>query len=292
MPFEIKYINALNEPPGKNSDSSGKVFKMANELIRSMGIFSESINYLISATSCPDSLSPSLSQNLCSANPKLLNNTHCFDLVQGCTGGVSAFILGSKLAETKGVSVLVVQSDAAQKATSDKRSYYSIFGNGAFTALLVNKSTGSCLLYSKSYQVPGLEEIVKIRLGHDADEIIKDQKKVSEDPRYFLGLELDNSMAIKLLKSSKTFYLLFVKESCEPDVLILHQVNPRIIGFLKLFLNDFKGEFIDVSAEIGNCGAATTGIAYYKTQDRLKGKKVLICSFGTGGVITAGLWQF
>lgn len=291
VPFEISYINSVCEFNSKSIETKQQVFSLANSIIK--GHIDTPPNYFITATTCPDSLAPSLSQSLCAANHELLGESHSFDLVQGCAGGVSAFILASKLAEENGKNVLIVQSDSAQKATSPQQVYYNIFGNGAFACYLKNSKNGNRLLYSKSIQVKGLEKVVQILLGHDADEyIINHAERVKEDPRFLLGLNMNNELAIELLKSSKAFYNDFVMESESPDALILHQVNPKIIGFLKKYLSDFKGEFIDLSNTIGNCGAATTGIALHQSYPKLKDKKVMICSFGTGGIITAGLWQF
>jgi hypothetical protein len=49
--------------------------------------------------------------------------------------------------------------------------------------------------------------------------------------------------------------------------------------------------FINEAEVTGNCGASTTGVVLYRIREKLEGKKIMICSFGTGGVITAGLWQ-
>ncbi len=73
--------------------------------------------------------------------------------------------------------------------------------------------------------------------------------------------------------------------------MILHQVNPLILKHLKSVFKRYQIEFIDVSALTGNCGAASVGIALTLIRDRIENKKVFLCSFGTGGVITAGLWQ-
>jgi 3-oxoacyl-[acyl-carrier-protein] synthase III len=89
----------------------------------------------------------------------------------------------------------------------------------------------------------------------------------------------------------KLFYLEFVNEAAAPDIMILHQVNPLIVNHLKIIFSKYKTEFVDVSAVTGNCGAASVGIALDKVKDTIHNKKVLLCSFGTGGVITAGLWQ-
>ena len=64
------------------------------------------------------------------------------------------------------------------------------------------------------------------------------------------------------------------------------------LSLLKKIFTEKGIVFYDYSRISGNCGAATTGIVLNREEKNLKGKKVFICGFGTGGTITAGLWQF
>ena len=134
--------------------------------------------------------------------------------------------------------------------------------------------------------------MVTIKLGHDADEIIKCQKNnIHIDPRIHLGLSMSKTLALKLFRNAESFYTEFVRESCAPDILVLHQVNPTIIGHLEKTFKKYNTEFVDVSEQTGNCGSASVGIALNGVKGKIDGKKIMLCSFGTGGVITAGLWQ-
>lgn len=252
----------------------------------------EKISHLIVATTCPDMLSPSLGQMLHEQFHFELFNTHTIDLVQGCAGGVTALILASQLAELNHSTVMVVQADAAKKATSKSKSIHRIFGNGSFACLISSGHAGKGLLHYKSRQYQSLSEVVTIKMGHDADEIIeKREKDLAKDPRKYLGLCMDSALAVRLLRNAEAFYLEFVKESTAPDVMILHQVNPAILKHLRSTFAKYNLQFVDGSAETGNCGAASVGIALNNVKHSLEGKKIFLCSFGTGGVITAGLWQ-
>jgi len=243
----------------------------------------QKISHLIVATTCPDMLAPSLSQMLIEK---------FFDLVQGCAGGVSAMILGSQLAQLSQSSVMVVQADAAKKATSKSKSIHQIFGNGSFACLLRFDKSDKGMLHYKSQQYKGLSEVVTVKLGHDADEIIvENQKDIANDSRKYLGLSMSSPLALRLLRNAERFYLEFIQESMAPDAMILHQVNPDIMKRLRSIFAKYKVEFIDKSFLTGNCGAASVGIALHQAKDIVEGKKILLCGFGTGGVITAGLWQ-
>lgn len=285
----FEYLNGSDLP-----EHPKQVFSLAEKSLRPLieSGLPAYVSHLIAATTCPDSLAPSLGQLIVEKFNHSLKNCHSIDIVQGCAGGVTAMILGSQLAEINKSSVLVVHADAAKKATSKTKSINKIFGNGSFASLISYNNSAKGLLHSKSRQYKGLSEVVTVNLGHDVAEIIMEEKKdMASDPREHIGLSMNNLLAIRLMRNAEEFYLDFVKESTTPDIMILHQVNPIILRHLKSVFKKYELEFVDVSESTGNCGVASVGIALNSVKDTIQGKKVLLCSFGTGGVITAGLWQ-
>ena len=202
-------------------------------------------------------------------------------------------ILASQLAELNKSTVLVIASDAAKKATSVSSDIYHVFNNGAFRCCISYTEEKKGLMHHMSRQYKDLFEVVTIRLGHDADEIITGNiQDMQIDPRKHLGLKLDNRLALKLMQKAESFYLDFIVETGHPDILILHQVNVMIVNHLQKVFEKYPIQFINRAKETGNCGCATTGIVLDSIKEMIVGKKVMICSFGTGGVIVAGLWQF
>ena len=283
----------FGEETNSISGKSKTVFHLAERCLQFVMQPGTSYSHLLAATSCPDSISPSLGQSINQFYNNSLSNSHTIDIVQGCTGGVSAMIQASQLAEINKSHVLVVASDAAKKATSVSSEVYDVFKNGVFGCNISYTSENTRLIHSRSCQYKDLYEVVTIRLGHDADAVILENLgDMSTDPRKHLGLRLDNNLAIKLMQKAERFYLDFVAESGHPDILILHQVNVMIINHLQSVFGKYPVDFINMAEETGNCGCATTGIALNFIKKRIAGKKVMICSFGTGGVIIAGLWQF
>jgi 3-oxoacyl-[acyl-carrier-protein] synthase III len=251
------------------------------------------LSHLVVATTCPDSLAPSLGQTIIEKFSDSFSSCHAIDIVQGCAGGVASLILGSQLAELNKSSVMVVCADAARKSTSRTSPINRIFGNGSFACLISYRDSEKGLALSKSHQYKGLSEVVSINLGHDADHVIKKESKtVITDPRKHLGLSMNNYLAVKLLAKAEQFYLDFIKRSGKPDIMILHQVNPLILKHLSGVFKKHQVEFINIVEKTGNCGVASVGVALNSIKDTIKDKKVLLCSFGTGGVITAGLWNF
>ncbi len=278
----------------KFKEQPQQVFKLAQSVIDEFLEENPDIklSHLLVATTCPDSVSPSLGQMIQNQYNSRLGVIPCIDMVQGCAGGVSSMVLGSQLAVLHRSSVLVVNADAAQKATSTQSGIHKNFGNGAFACLISYQESPKGMLYSASRQYQGLSEVVTVKLGHDADKIIQQNwEDLQKDPRKYLGLDMDNALALKLLKNAEQFYLDFVANSSHPDILILHQVNPMIISHLKGVFEKYNLMFVDVSTQTGNCGAATVGVALNLFKNNLDGNKVMLCSYGTGGVISAGMWQ-
>lgn len=252
----------------------------------------DNISHLVVATTCPDSIAPSLGQTIVENYSDLLSDCHTIDIVQGCAGGVTAMILASELAELNRSSVMVVCADAARKSTSRSSRLNKIFGNGSFACVISHDDSQRGLVHKKSKQYKGLSEVVSVGLGHDADRIImKELKDMAVDPRRHLGLSMRNNLAVKLMRQAENFYLSFVRESGTPDIMILHQVNPLILRHLAAVFKKYGLDFINVSGRTGNCGVASVGIALDSIKGSIPGKKVFLCSFGTGGVISAGLWQ-
>lgn len=269
------------------------VFNLANSYMQKVMYLETTYSHLIASTSCPDSISPSLGQCINQHYHKTLSSAYSIDIVQGCTGGVSAMILASQLAELNKSNVLVIAADAAKKATSVSSEVYHVFKNGVFGCIISYTEDMTGLIHFKSSQYVDLYDVVTISLGHDADAVIMGNlQDMGADPRKHLGLKLDNHMALKLMQKAESFYLDFIATTGHPDILILHQVNVMIINHLQKVFEKYPIAFINMAEETGNCGCATTGIVLDAIKEKIGNKKVMICSFGTGGVIIAGLWQF
>jgi 3-oxoacyl-[acyl-carrier-protein] synthase III len=282
---------------GKQTDAiagqSQTVFNLANKCLQEILQEDKIYSHVLASTSCPDSISPSLGQCINEHNHERLHESHSLDIVQGCCGGVSSMILASQLAELNKSHTLVITADAAQKATSPSSDVFHVFRNGAFACSISYTEEKKGLIHYKTSQYKGLYDVVSIRLGHDADELIRENMEdLRIDPRKYLGLQLDNRLALRLMQKAERFYLDFISETGHPDILILHQVNVPIIYHLQKVFEKYPVRFINKAEETGNCGCATTGIVLDSIKDEIENKKVMICSFGTGGMIVAGLWQF
>jgi 3-oxoacyl-[acyl-carrier-protein] synthase III len=251
-------------------------------------------SHVVVATTCPDTLAPTLGQTLNQFYYPRFANCHVLDLVQGCAGGVSALVLASQLTELTQSNVAVVLADAARQSVSESNKIREFFGNGAFACTIEFENGSRKLIHHKTKQYENLSELVTVKLGHRAHhEIISKKNEVIAHPLENLGLSMNPLLALKLLRHAEEFYHEFVNE-CKhtPDVMVFHQVNPDILRSLQGVFEAHVDKFVNLADTIGNCGAASFAIAMDTIKDELSGKKVFLCSFGTGGVISAGLWQF
>jgi 3-oxoacyl-[acyl-carrier-protein] synthase III len=189
---------------------------------------------------------------------------------------------------------LVVSADAAMKAVSSKSGLKENFGNGASAFLICGTKNGTQILekYS-SIQSSELLELVVVDVGHDSDKLISENlERISKDAKDVLGLKFNNVLGLKMISMANQFYKNFFEDIDEPNYLVMHNPNAKLSQVIKKILSFSSGEFYDRISTIPNCGAATTGIILIdlmKEKVDLENKKVFICSFGTGGVISGCL---
>ena len=94
---------------GTNQISPRQVLSLADKVLSEVLSIKPNgkISHLITATSCPDQLAPSMGQMIYKKFSKDLSETHILDLVQVCAGGTSALILGSELAQMHSSGIMV-----------------------------------------------------------------------------------------------------------------------------------------------------------------------------------------
>jgi len=290
------YITHMNSTFNRLNGYTDTVINLATQAlspILSNGA-PKQFGHVVVATTCPDTLAPTLGQAINQHFYPRFADCHVLDLVQGCAGGVAAMVLASQLSELTKNNVAVVLADAARQSVSDQNNLRRFFGNGAFACVIQYEDSTRRLIHHKTKQYENLSELVTVKLGHSTHlEILDKQKKILHDPLDHLGLHMNPILALKLLRHAEEFYQQFLAEcKTKPDIMIFHQVNPEILNMLQDVFSVHVEEFVNQAEMIGNCGSASFAIALDLVKDQLPGKKVFLCSFGTGGVISAGLWQF
>jgi 3-oxoacyl-[acyl-carrier-protein] synthase III len=293
MGVSIKYMSSVYN---KSDSYENSVTQLAFESLSAIlnNGTSKNISALITATTCPDTLAPSLGHKIGEKFQALPVNCQIYDLVQGCAGGITALALGYNIARLNLTNVAVVLADSARQAVSKKNSLRTHLSNGAFSCIIQPDDSNKGLVHYKTMQFKNLVDIVNVKLGHQTNiEINKRPKAILADPLKELGLYMDNFQGLKMLMEAENFYEEFIREcKVNPDIIVFHQVNPRILRKLESIFDSKADEFVNLATDIGNCGVASFGVALDKIKDRVENKKIFLCSFGTGGIISAVLWQF
>ena len=232
-------------------------------------------SHVVVATTCPDTLAPTLGQSLNQFFYPRFAGSHVLDLVQGCAGGLSALVIATQLCELTKDNVMVVLADAARQSVSDDNNLRQYFGNGAFSCVLQYTDGPQRLIHHRTKQYKNLSELVMIRLGHRTHLEIQDkQKSILTSPLDHLGLHMNPILAIKLLRHAEEFYREFFAEcNTKPDVMIFHQVNPDILNVLQGVFSKYVDDFINLGNLIGNCGSASFAIAMDQIKEKLPEKK-------------------
>lgn len=286
------FIDSMTSTFNRSDGYHLSVLSLASETLSTLIDGKQEWRQLFVATTCPDMLAPSLGQQL--LDHFNLSDIHAVDLVQGCTGGLNALVLASHACEVSKAPVAVVLADAARQAVAASNELRKQFGNGSFACVLKPTSDQRKLIHHKTKQYKDLSGVVKVRLGHSAHHALTTEpERVVNNPLDELGLTMNKQLAAKLLLKAESFFTDFINEChIHPDVMIFHQVNPGILKLLRKQFADRVELFVDEAEVIGNCGAASFAIAMHRAAKKLEGKKVFLCSFGTGGVINAALYQF
>lgn len=267
------------------------VYSLAMEVVGNVISPDEEIEYFIGATACPDRLSPSLCQEVVAANP-ILRNTTYIDMVQGCTGGLTALKLAHDLLKgNQKAKALVLASDLAKYAVAPSNSMFDGFGNGAYA--MVVEFDASSTFKSFQWQHSELKDVVTINIGqqiHNGDWSIKNPIDV-EQSRDLWGLKFNNRLAAEfLLCAEKELDKYLSENKLDVDIIVPHHANPKFVNHIQSY---FKSRNIDVFCDdsLKNTGSATVGIAYLKNQEQLKGKKVLLLGYGTGATVVGVLCE-
>lgn len=249
-------------------------------------------SHIICATSGPDKLAPSFSQEL--RRSLGLREGQGLDLIQGCAGGCSALLLGSRLAASAKSSVLVVAADLPLRAINPNHQIYKSFADGAFSTIIsFDENSERRLIREMSIQYTEFTDIVSIPIGHQLRNVLKYLSGTEFTELQIvdsLGFHVDNRLITKMARKAVEFSKAFGANELRPDFTILHQPNLKISAYMKDLKEFSKLNLVDLP-HLKNSGAATVGIGFASIFDRIDQKRVIISSFGTGGVVTCGCWQ-
>jgi len=280
-----------------NTNDKMSVFDLANKSISKFlegtTLDVSKIGYVFVATASPDQLAPSLSQLINKRFTKELSSAVFVDVVQGCTGSMTAIELATKLSGMCNEMCLVIAADAAKNAVSGKNVNQDSFGNGSFCMSIVPSAFNEGVTNTFSFQVGDCIDVVSIKIGHITAQSDIYKCVNSDDFKDKCGLILNKKLALKFLKKAeqKLIDLISNKLIEVPDIILPHHASEYFVHKVASVFKKIDITTINCGDSVKNCGAATIGIILDKHFKELKNKKVLFLGYGTGAVVNGISWK-
>lgn len=260
------------------------------DMVENFQVNLQEIDFIIVATSTPDTPIPSVSSQL-QDRLKLSTGIGAIDIVAACAGFVQGLNLANALVtSTMYKKVLVIGAEALSKITdySDRASCI-LFGDGAGAALVeYDENDPSFLAHSSTTEgKAGIHLYCSGLSGQlSGNEIIKNQKIVQNGREIFKMAVSTLVTEIPKLMEQSRFTL------SDVDWFVPHSANLRIIEAICQRLQ-FPMEKVLFSSEyFGNTSSATIPLALKMGMDQKKLKKgdlVLLSGFGGGFVHSSTL---
>lgn len=266
---------------GENTSELGA--KAALKAIEDANIKPEEIDLIITATTSPDTFTPSVScliQDIIGAK-----NAACFDVSAACTGFIFGLNTASQFIKTgEYKTILVIGAEVLSKILDwEDRNTCVLFGDGAGAAI-IRKSED--------------EGIVKAYLGSDGtgreflycpasnvDNPFSESPEKINSKISMNGKEVFKFAVKVMVKSVKKILKDCDLKLEDIDYVVPHQANIRIIDFAAKKLNLGKEKFFTNLQGYGNTSGASIPIALDEMNKKgllKKGNKIVLVGFGGG----------
>lgn len=268
----------------RDENTSDLAIQVANQLLEKSGLSADALDFILVATITPDSSMPSTAARVQGAIGA--SRAFAFDITAACSGFTFALATADKLISSgtyqKG---LVIGAEVLSKILDwSDRSTAVLFGDGAGGVLL--ESTTEKYFLAESLNTDGSKE------GLDANYTAVTSQFSSENTLGNPYLTMDGraifDFTIKVV--SKSIKAL-IDEFGEPDYLLLHQANERILDKMAQKIDVHREKFLANMQRYGNTSAASIPILLSEEVDkgtiRLDGTQTVLFS-GFGGGLTWG----
>lgn len=265
--------------------------KAGMEAIKNAQLNVEDIDLLITATTTPDSFTPS---NACRIQGIIgCKNAVAFDISAACSGFLySLIVANSFLKNGERKRALVIGTEVLSRIVNwEDRNTCILFGDGAGAAVVEfsNESNGIINTYFGSDGNGGEEALCtgrfKVRNLICNDETTEDHYITMDGKRIFkFAVSIIPSIVERLLEDSNL-------DISEIKYIVPHQANERIIKESARKLNVDTKKFYMNLDKYGNTSAASIPIALSEMNENgllKKGDKIILAGFG-GGLTWAGV---
>ncbi|WP_161979549.1 beta-ketoacyl-ACP synthase III [Streptococcus sp. S784/96/1] len=263
-----------------NENTSDLAIKVAWQLLEKSHLDPEELDFILIATMSPDSLMPSTAARVQGALGA--TNAFAFDLSAACSGFVFALATAEKLinsgAYTRG---LVIGAEVLSKQLDwSDRSTAVLFGDGAGGVLLEKADVLHFL--AESLHTDGS----KGGLLGGATTVKSPFTQEHEAINPFIQMDGRAIFEFTIRTVSKSI-LAIIEEVGEPDYLLLHQANERILDKMAKKIGVNREKFLANMQRYGNTSAASIPILLSENVAngtlKLDGtQKILLSGFGGG----------
>ncbi|MDR3501609.1 MAG: beta-ketoacyl-ACP synthase 3 [Legionella sp.] len=244
------------------------------------------IDFLLCATSTPDSLLPATANKICN-KLNLNHNLFCFDVMAACSGFLHLLATANALIRSglykNGIIVGVEKMSAI--INDDDPQTSPLFGDGA-GAFLVGENFEEHKGIIASALGSDSSGIDKLYIKAGGSEIPLTQERLMNKEHYVSMLGKD--VFINAIKQMNNMIEQVLEKSNlnlgEIDYIIPHQANQRISDALYEKLGSPKHiKMCNTIAEYGNIGNASVPVAYHSFKHEIgTDKHIILVSFGAG----------
>ena len=255
----------------ENERASDLALPAAQTALAQSGIAAAELDVIIFATTTPDRIYPATACLLQAA----LGAVPCaaFDVQAVCSGFIYALSIGNAMIKAgQARRVLVVGADVYSHILDWRdRKTCVLFGDGAGAAVLVASDT------------PGIYSTVLHADGNYADKLTVDAHLkggiISGDP----FTRMDGATVYRFAVEKMSEAVTAVTGGKQPDWLVLHQANLRIINAVRRRLGVSEEKTLLTVSEHGNTSAASLPLALAAYVDKFKtGDNIALAAVGGG----------
>lgn len=247
---------------------------------------SEGIDFLLCATSSPDSLLPAVANRV--AKNLNIDNILCLDLMSGCAAYMQGMLTVDSLLRSgnfkRGILIGAERMGYIIDPNDSKAS--PVFGDGAAGLLFEYDTRSECLAMFAG----------NISSGLNALQIPIDGSCISQNHTYDTKVVMEGKAVFKEAITALTYLIKrTISESKlsidDIDYIVPHQANARILESVCKELQIPEEKMLQVIPHCGNIVNASIPYTTHHHQDKLRGKTVLFCAFGAGFNYAAYLLQ-
>ena len=259
----------------------------AKKAIEKSGFGVNDIDCIISASSVPPQLYPTLSCTL-QAKLGITKTIPAFDITAACTGLIYALqiargFIGTGLYKT----ILIVASDNNSKITNwEDRGTSILFGDGAGALVVTVSDDGIDDILALEISADGsIGQMIQTNMPGQCCPLVEQADEVGNGKIIMDGKEVYKFAVTTVPKYVEHCIELSGMKAEDIDYLIPHQANQRIIESIQNRLKYSDDKVISNIKYYGNTSAASIPIALVEgvEQGKIKlGSTAILCGFGAG----------